>query len=60
MEKEELEREVTLLCSSDGRDSPYDSKRQRALLEEKEQRAREAESRVSELEAFIIEQVNWH
>ena len=54
-EKLGLEREVSLLRTS-GRESPYDMERQQALLQVLQGQLREAESRVQELEEFIIEQ----
>ena len=54
-EKLGLEREVSLLRMS-GRDSPYDLERQQALLQTTQEQLRGAESRVQELEEFIIEQ----
>ena len=54
-EKLGLEREVSLLRTS-GRESPYDMERQQALLQVLQGQLREADSRVQELEDFIIEQ----
>ena len=56
-EKLDLEREVSLLRTS-GRESPYDMERQQALLPGLRGQLKEAESRVQELEEFIIEQDN--
>ena len=54
-EKLGLEREVSLLRTS-GRESPYDIERQQAQLQTVQEQLREANSRVQELEEFIIEQ----
>ena len=54
-EKLGLEREVSLLRIS-GRESPYDIEREQAQLQTVQEQLREANSRVQELEEFIIEQ----
>ena len=54
-EKLGLEREVSLLRTS-GRESPYVIERQQAQLQTVQEQLREANSRVQELEEFIIEQ----